>query len=140
VILATVWLKEKGEGPLSSFVLTAIPYRISLDMTKTDKSNTEIDSRSLVSFCCWNIVVFCLCLPNHGKLRQKFHRLVEKPRLFGAILMERKTRPFRVSKRVSPIGGPRGYATLTGGDGCAGVSMSQELVVACLKTCRTKLW
>jgi hypothetical protein len=57
-----VWFEEKD--PLSSCVLTVILYRISEDMTGTDKDGTGIDTRLLVSFCCENSVALYL----YGKL------------------------------------------------------------------------
>jgi hypothetical protein len=72
MILETVWLEKKGEGPVSSFTLTVILYHIPENMTGTDQDNTEINSRLLVSFCCANSVVACLYLANYGKLWQKF--------------------------------------------------------------------
>jgi hypothetical protein len=71
MILKTVWLEEKKERHATLFALTVIAYRISENMTGTDKDHIEIDSRSLVSFCCENAVVFYLSLPNYGKLAQK---------------------------------------------------------------------
>jgi hypothetical protein len=71
MILAPVWLEEEGEGPVSSFVLMVMSHHISENMTGTDKNNTEIDSRLLVSFCCENNVVPYLYPANYGTLWQK---------------------------------------------------------------------
>jgi hypothetical protein len=71
MILETVQMEEKEEGPVSSFILTAILYRIPENMTGTDQDKTEINSRLLVSFCCANSVVLDLYFANYGKLWQK---------------------------------------------------------------------
>jgi hypothetical protein len=38
VILQTGWIEEKGEGAVSSLVLTVIPYCISENMTGTEQN------------------------------------------------------------------------------------------------------
>jgi hypothetical protein len=57
VVLQTIWPKEKGEGPVSSFVSTVMLLCISDNVTPTNRDHTEIDSRLLVSFCYANGVV-----------------------------------------------------------------------------------
>jgi hypothetical protein len=71
VTLQTVWLEEKGEGHVSSFVATLTPYRISENMLGTDQNNTEMDSRLLASFCCESNVVRHLYAANYEGLWQK---------------------------------------------------------------------
>jgi hypothetical protein len=44
---------------------------MSKGVTATDKDNTEIDSRLLVSFCCENSVVPYLYQANYGKCWQE---------------------------------------------------------------------
>jgi hypothetical protein len=67
VTLETAWLEEKGEGRVSSFVLWSMLYRLSENMTGTDKDRAENDSWSLASFCSANSVVFSAYLANYGK-------------------------------------------------------------------------
>jgi hypothetical protein len=67
LISETVWPEEEREGPVSSFVLTVVLYRISENITGTDQDNTKIDSRLLVSFCCENSTVPYLYLADSGK-------------------------------------------------------------------------
>jgi hypothetical protein len=64
-ILQTVWLEEKGGGPVSSSVSTAISCPISGNMTETDKDRAEVDSWLLVSFCYANSVFLHLFLGNN---------------------------------------------------------------------------
>jgi hypothetical protein len=55
LISETVWLEEKGEGPVSS--MSQRLSCISENMTGTDQDNGEIDSRLQVFSCCENSVV-----------------------------------------------------------------------------------
>jgi hypothetical protein len=71
VILQTAWLEGKRGDSVSSFVSTVTLYRISENMTGTDKDGTEIDSRLLKSFCYANRVVLHLFLANYRELEQK---------------------------------------------------------------------
>jgi hypothetical protein len=68
MMLETIWPEEKREGRVSSFVSTVILYRISENMTGTDKDETEIHSLLLVSFCCENSVVPYFYPANSEKL------------------------------------------------------------------------
>jgi hypothetical protein len=71
IIFETVWAEEEGKAPVSFLVLTVILYRIPENMTGTDKDNTEIDSRLLVSFYCENNVVPHLYISNY-RIMEKF--------------------------------------------------------------------
>jgi hypothetical protein len=92
LILKTAWVAEEGGAPVSSFVLTVGLYRMSENMTGTDKDHTEINCSVLVSFCCENSIVPYLYLANYGKFLQKDHLLVEQRFLFLEILTERENR------------------------------------------------
>jgi hypothetical protein len=93
VILQTVWLEGKRGRSISSFVSTVISYCVSGNMTGTDKSGTEIDSRLLISLCYANSAVLYLFLANCGKVRQQDRLLVDQRALFGKILTKGRNRP-----------------------------------------------
>jgi hypothetical protein len=56
---------------VSSFVSMVTSYRISGNMSGTDKDGTEIDSLLLVSLCYTNSVLLDLFLADSGNLWQK---------------------------------------------------------------------
>jgi hypothetical protein len=70
MILQMVWLEENGGGSVSSLASTVISYRISGNMTGTDKDRTEIDSWLLISFCYAKGIALHLFLINYGKVEQ----------------------------------------------------------------------
>jgi hypothetical protein len=93
VILQTFWLEEKGGASVPSFAETDMSYCISGDMTRTDKNNTEIDFRLLVSFCDANSVVLHLCLANYGQSGQNVLPFGRAPCLNSGNINAMENRP-----------------------------------------------